>query len=69
MEGFHRRYMPSTTANKLWARMVRQLDIEMIVPQHGAMFPTREMSQRFIDWVDELPGAAASMESVFKIPA
>lgn len=68
MDGFHRRYMPSTTANKLWAKMVRELDIEMIVPQHGAIFPTKELSQRFIDWVDDLPGAAKNMEEVFQIP-
>ena len=69
MEGFHHRYMPSATANRLWAEMVRQLDIERIVPQHGAIFPDRTTSNRFIDWVDSLPGAAEFMTGVYRVPA
>lgn len=68
MEGFHLRYMPSAKANQGWAQMVRTLDIERIVPQHGAIFPNRTTSARFIDWVAKLPGAADSMASIFKIP-
>ncbi len=69
MEGFHHRYMPSASAHQLWARMVRQLDIERIVPQHGAIFPNREMSARFIDWIEDMPGAAQLMSDVYQIPA
>ncbi|HGG58621.1 MAG TPA: MBL fold metallo-hydrolase [Gammaproteobacteria bacterium] len=69
MEGFHRRYMPSGHANRQWAEMVSSLDIEMIVPQHGAIFPNAEMSRRFIQWVAELPGAAESMKATYAIPA
>jgi hypothetical protein len=36
MEGFHRRYMVSNKILRLWVRMARQLDIAMLVPQHGA---------------------------------
>ena len=36
MEGFHRRYMVSNKILRLWVNMARQLDIAMIVPQHGA---------------------------------
>ncbi len=69
MEAFHHRYMPSATANRLWAEMVRQLEIERIVPQHGAIFPDPITSGRFIDWVDDLPGAAEFMRSVYQLPA
>ncbi len=69
MEGFHHRYMPSATANRLWAQMVRQLDIERIVPQHGAIFPDRFTSMQFIDWVDDLPGAAEFMQNTYRVPA
>ncbi len=69
MQAFHHRYMPSATANRLWAEMVRKLDIERIVPQHGAIFPDRYTSQRFIDWVDALPGAAEFMKELYKVPA
>ncbi len=68
MEGFHRRYMPSGHANRQWAEMVSTLDIEIIVPQHGAIFPNAEMSRRFIQWVAELPGAAESMKATYAIP-
>ena len=69
MEGFHHRYMPSAEANRYWAAMVRQLDIERIVPQHGAIFPDRSTSARFIDWVEQLPGAAHFMKDLFAVPA
>ena len=39
---------------RLWAGMVRTLDIEMIVPQHGARFVGKAMCNRFIDWVENL---------------
>ncbi len=68
MEGFHHRYMPSGAANRNWAAMVRQLDIERIVPQHGAIFADRQTSAQFIDWVDQLPGAAQLMQNVYKVP-
>lgn len=35
MKGFHQRYMLNNKACQLWVNMVRRLDIEMIVPQHG----------------------------------
>jgi len=54
MEGFHKRYMASNKVLKFWANMVRQLDIEMIVPQHGAIFKGKEMVERFINWVENL---------------
>ncbi|MFO1402845.1 MAG: MBL fold metallo-hydrolase [Steroidobacteraceae bacterium] len=68
MEGFHLRYMPSAKANQAWAQMVRQLDIERIVPQHGAIFPDRKTSARFIDWVAKLPGAADIVAPTMRIP-
>ena len=53
MEGFHRRYMVSRKILRLWARMVRPLPIEMIVPQHGAPLAGAAVGQ-FIDWVEQL---------------
>lgn len=54
MLGFHQRYMASGRACQRWAAMVRTLDIERIVPQHGAMFEGKAMVERFIDWVAQL---------------
>ena len=68
MDGFHRRYMPSSRANQYWAKMVRNLEIDRIVPQHGAIFPDPESSRRFIDWVEQLPGAVEVMQETYKVP-
>ncbi|MFG6447268.1 MBL fold metallo-hydrolase [Roseateles sp. BYS180W] len=53
MEGFHRRYMVSNKVMRLWAQMVSQLDIDMIVPQHGSPMAGAAVRQ-FIDWAREL---------------
>lgn len=54
MEDFHRRYMASNKACVRWAMMVRALDIDRIVPQHGAMFEGKAMVNRFVEWVTNL---------------
>ena len=53
MEGFHRRYMVSNKVLRLWARMARQLDIAMLVPQHGAPLEGPAIGQ-FFDWIEGL---------------
>jgi flavorubredoxin len=53
MEAFHRRYMVSNKILRLWARMVRELPIAMIVPQHGAPLKGAAIRE-FIDWVETL---------------
>lgn len=54
MRGFHRRYMVSNKATRLWAEGVRKLDVEMIVPQHGKAFVGKEMINQFLNWISEL---------------
>ncbi|GBC61122.1 MBL fold metallo-hydrolase [Desulfonema ishimotonii] len=68
MEGFHRRYMPSSRAIRLWANMVRTLDIESLAPQHGAIFNTPALARQFIDWIEALPVGADIMDDVYRIP-
>ncbi|RLL50515.1 FprA family A-type flavoprotein [Mariprofundus sp. EBB-1] len=68
MIGFHNRYMASKTACQLWANMVRELDIEVIAPQHGAMFKGKDMCKQFIDWVEKLEPGADAMQDVYKLP-
>lgn len=53
MEGFHRRWMPSNEAKNAWVRQVRALDVQMICPQHGAIFRGADV-QRFLDWLERL---------------
>jgi len=54
MEGFHKRYMCSSKVTSLWANMVRKLDLEMIVPQHGLAFKGQKNINLFLDWISEL---------------
>ncbi|MEE4356508.1 MAG: MBL fold metallo-hydrolase [Desulfococcaceae bacterium] len=68
MEGFHTRYMPSNKALKLWAEMVKTLDIEIIAPQHGAVFSGKDNVSRFIDWVSGLRCGLDRMDGSFRIP-
>lgn len=69
MEAFHRRYMVSNKILRLWARMVRTLPIEMIVPQHGAPMRGDAVGQ-FIDWVEGLScGVDLMGESNYTVPA
>ncbi len=68
MEGFHRRYMTSRRAMAAWAAMVRDLDIETIAPQHGALFKGREMVAKFIDWCENLECGVDLLPESFKVP-
>ncbi len=69
MEGFHRRYMTGNRAMSLWANMVRNLDIEIIAPQHGALFRGKPMVEKFIDWCASLECGVDLMAQLYKAPA
>ena len=68
MQYFHERYIPTNAALRAWAKMARQLDIEMIAPQHGAFFRGKEMVNRFIDWCDNLTCGIELIADLYKIP-
>ena len=53
MSFFHKRWMPSNEAKKDWVRRVRELDIEIMAPQHGRMFKGDDV-KRFLDWFEAL---------------
>jgi flavorubredoxin len=52
-ETFHRRWMGSERAKRDWCNRVSQLDIEMMCPQHGAIYKGAQV-KRFIDWFSQL---------------
>lgn len=54
MEGFHRRYMISNKICRYWVNMVRQMDVEAIVPQHGRIFKGKKMVNEFLNWIEGL---------------
>ncbi|WP_130803952.1 MBL fold metallo-hydrolase [Acinetobacter ihumii] len=69
MKGFHQRYMCSNRVVRLWVNMVRQMDIEMLVPQHGAAFIGKEQVEQFLDWIENLAcGIDLMDESNFSYP-
>ena len=41
-------------ACRIWVQMVRELDVEMIVPQHGLPFFGKDMIKQFLDWLEGL---------------
>ncbi len=70
MRIFHNRYMPSRAACRYWAAMVMRLDVEMIVPQHGARISGRELVEKFLQWVeDEDTAIDHFVEELFRLPA
>lgn len=68
MQGFHQRYMASQKAGKAWASCVRQLDIDIIAPQHGPFFRGKEMVQQFIAWVENTPCGVDLLPETYPIP-
>lgn len=54
MQYFHQRWMPSEQAKHVWLQQVRQLDIDMMCPQHGRIFKGKAV-QQFFDWFEQLP--------------
>jgi flavorubredoxin len=68
MESFHKRYMASNKVLRAWADMVQDLDIEIIAPQHGAIFKGKEMVRRFIDWCSQLRCGVDIITPLFEVP-
>lgn len=69
MEPFHKRYMCSNRVTRLWANMVRDMDIDMIVPQHGQPFKGPEMIAKFLDWIGDLQcGVDLMTQDNYRLP-
>jgi len=69
MDGFHRRYMVSNKVCRMWVNMIRTLDVEMIIPQHGRPFVGREVINEFLDWFEQLEcGIDNVFEAQYCIP-
>ena len=76
MEGFHRRWMPSTMALRGWVARVRALAPTLICPQHGSIFRGAAVGQ-LLDWLEtpevgqwtEDDGAAARRKSPRRVGA
>lgn len=62
MDAFHKRWMPSNEAKNAWVKRVRRLDIDMMCPQHGAIFRGDDV-QRFLDWFESIEVGSATHNS------
>jgi flavorubredoxin len=60
IEGFHRRWMGSNEAKLLWCERVSRLPIDMLCPQHGAIYRGADV-MRFINWFAELRVGAGNV--------
>ncbi len=60
MEWFHKRFMACRKALDKWLARVEKLDLEVIAPQHGAIF-TGENTRRFIEWLRSLGPVGADI--------
>jgi flavorubredoxin len=70
IEAFHRRYMVSNKICRFWVNMVRQMDVESIVPQHGKAFKGKKMVNQFLDWIEHLPcGIDLMTQDNYRVPA
>ncbi len=69
MDAFHRRYMVSNKILRLWTKMARQLDVQMLVPQHGAPIMGKRAVEDFYCWIENLEcGIDVFNESNYQIP-
>lgn len=70
MEAFHKRYMLSNKACRLWAKMVKKLDIQALVPQHGSPMLDPKIARECIDWIENLEcGLDLIDQSLYSIPS
>lgn len=61
--------MGSNRVCRLWVNMIRNLDMDMIVPQHGRPFVGDAMINRFLDWFSELEcGIDLMNQSYYRVP-
>jgi len=63
MKVFHERWMPSNEAKDDWIDRVSKLEIEMICPQHGAIFKKEDVP-RFLQWFRDLKVGKRSLQGI-----
>lgn len=69
MRGFHQRYMVSNKVCRFWVNMVRTLELDMLVPQHGRPLRGREVIGAFLDWIANLQcGIDLMTQDNYRVP-
>jgi len=69
MEGFHRCCMNANRICRFWVNMMRGLDVEYIVPQHGRAIKGEKVIAEFLAWLDGLEcGPDLITQDVYRVP-
>ncbi|MBU1238190.1 MBL fold metallo-hydrolase [Myxococcota bacterium] len=68
IEGFHSRYLPSSKPVQMFLNTVKDLDIEMVAPQHGAIFRGKETVHSFFNWLSTLKCGYELMGEAYNLP-
>lgn len=68
LDPFHKRYLASCAALHRWVKMARELDIEILAPQHGAVFRGRAMVERFFDYCEGLTCGIDHLNWLYRLP-
>ena len=68
IQGFHQRYMASNRTLRQWVKMVRDLDIEMVAPQHGAVYAGKEVVNELFTWLENLQCGVDLLEDQYQLP-
>ena len=64
LEGFHKRYMAGNLFTRAWVKKIRKHDVDMIVPQHGALFKGTHVKE-FLSWFEELKCGGDVLEELY----
>lgn len=64
MEEFHKRYMASNKIINMWISKIKDLDIEIMAPQHGLLFKKNEYLQ-FLEWIKDLKCGYDIIEEIY----
>ncbi len=68
IEGFHKRYLPSARPVQLLLDSIRDLDIKVFAPQHGAIYRGSEVIGGLFDYLSGLHCGFEAMSDVYRIP-
>jgi flavorubredoxin len=64
LEGFHKRYMAGNRFCRAWVEAVRHYEVDMIAPQHGAVFKGENV-ERFLNWFETLECGGDLIEEIY----
>ncbi len=64
LESFHKRYMASNKFCRAWVQNISVLSLDMIAPQHGAVFRDENV-KKFLNWFNELECGSDIIDTLY----